>query len=187
MPSRSRPLPGARALAAPITILALWLAGCATPLAIQPGTPEAEVRARLGAPTAVYPLDGQGAGTRLEYAKGHYGQRTFMVDLDEHGLARHAWQALTDAHFAQIRPGVDTAASIRRDFGTPARIVTYRLSGLTAWEYPYRQAESWDAVMSVYFDAAGVVQRMESGPDPDREPRDGGRHGGHDHGGHDRR
>jgi len=160
-----------------LPLLPVLLCGCATPLAIVPGATEPEIRARFGAPTAVYDLDGGAARERLEYATGPYAQKTYMVDLDADGRALRAWQALTETRFAGIRIGEDTQQSIRREFGTPHMLRRYALSGLTAWEYPYKEASVWNSVMSVYFDAAGIVRRTESGPDPRFDLREGHGHG----------
>ena len=106
---------------APIAML--WLAACTTPLSVAPGTPEAQVVARFGPPSAEYRTPGGAEGVRLEYDTGPIGRRTYMVDFGPDGRALQARQVLTTNHFAQIRVDVDTADSIRREFGRPDRIV----------------------------------------------------------------
>lgn len=84
--------------------LALALAGCTTPLMAppaQPGQSEAEVVARLGAPTGRYTLPE--GGTRLEYATGPYGRQTWMVDLDRGGRVVVAQQVLTAENLAAFQ------------------------------------------------------------------------------------
>jgi hypothetical protein len=76
--------------------------------------------------------------------------------------------------FRQVTPGVTTKQEILAMFGAPADISRYALSGLTALQYPYRESGVWDSAMSIYFDDKGVVQRMESGPDPWRYQGSGG-------------
>ncbi len=50
---------------APISML--WLAACATPLSVAPGTLEAQVVARFGPPSAEYRTPVGPEGVRLEY------------------------------------------------------------------------------------------------------------------------
>jgi hypothetical protein len=45
-----------------------------------------------------------------------------------------------------------------------------RLSDLEVWSYPYKEAGVWDSIMSVHFDRNGILQRMQNGPDPRRDP-----------------
>jgi hypothetical protein len=151
---------------------AFALCACATVPVVAPGTPESDIRARYGEPTAVYTI-GDTGHRRLEYATGPYGQQTTMVDLDASGRALRAWPALTDAHFAAIRLGTDTQATIRAEYGTPFHLVKFHLTGLTPWDYPYRDATGRDAVLTVYFDANEVAVRVEAAPDPRRAPHDG--------------
>jgi len=146
--------------------LACAAAGCATPLAIQPGTPQAEVQARFGTPKAVYSLDEGSPGTRYEYDTGRWGQHTYMVDFGPDGRAEAVHQVLTDQHFATIKDGVDTTATIRREFGNPVHVVRYGLAGLTSWEYAYKQDQVWNSLLSIEFDDAGIVRKTVNGPDP---------------------
>lgn len=153
----------ARALA----LAALFaLTGCATPSALAPGTPEAEVIAEFGRPAEVYPLPSPPQARRLAYPIGRYNQQTWMVDIDANGRVLRVMEAISAAHFAQIRIGHDDTTTIRREFGPPWEIQTYTLSGLTAWMYPYLEDGFWNSMMSVYFDKTGIVRKVESGPDP---------------------
>jgi hypothetical protein len=133
-----------------------------------PGTPEAQVRARFGAPAAEYHLAGVPEGSRLEYDTGPTGQRTYMVDFGADGRAVKAWQPLTVDHFAKIRPGVDTTDSVQREFGKPKRIRTSLRFGQdhAVWEYPYSEVEVWNSLMTITFDPTGKVQYVENGQDP---------------------
>ncbi len=151
---------------APISML--LLAACTTPLCVAPGTPEAQVRARFGAPVAEYRLTGPQAGSRYEYDTGPTGQRTYLVDFGPDGRAVRAWQPLTREHFAQIRAGIDTADSVRREFGNPRQIrPSFRFGhGYTVWEYPYLEVEVWNSLMTITFDPKGLVRSVENGQDP---------------------
>ena len=144
-------------------LLALALAGCASPQRLTVGTPEAEVRATLGRPQAVHALaDGQ----RLEYTLGPLQQTTYMVDLDRRGAVRSVRQVRTLDNFFRLKPGFDGTDSVRREFGAPWRVEHYPPSGLTAWLYPHLEAGSFNSVIAVHFDAKGVVHSVQNGPDP---------------------
>lgn len=151
------------ALLAPPIALAL-LAGCAFPTALAPGTPEAEVVSRYGRPAEVYPLPAD--ARRLAYPIGALNQQTWLIDVDAQGRVTRVDQVLTAAHFGRIKVGADDTSLVRREFGPPREIQTYAASGLTAWLYPYKESGVWNSEMAVYFDKAGIVRKVESGPDP---------------------
>ena len=153
------------ASAAAMAILAA-LAGCASPSALQPGTPEADVINRFGQPAEVYPLSNPPLARRLAYPLGLHYQQTWMVDIDAQGRVLRVEEVISGAHFAQVRIGQDDTTVVRREFGPPRLIVTFRLQGLTAWMYPYKEDQAWDSEMAIYFDKAGIVRKLESGPDP---------------------
>jgi hypothetical protein len=143
---------------------ALWLAACASPLALTPGTPEPTVVSTLGRPHDVHALaDG---GRRLEYRIGALEQTKYMVDMDRDGRVAAVAQVHDFDRFMRLRAGVDAQADVRREFGQPRLVQRYSMSGLTAWLYPYREASAFNSEMAVYFDAQGKVVRVESGPDP---------------------
>jgi hypothetical protein len=146
----------------------LLLTACTTPLSVAPGTPAAQVRARFGRPDGEYRLTGQVEGSRFEYDTGPAGQRTYMVDFGPDGRAVRAWQPLTRDHFAQIRPGIDTIDSVRREFGNPRQIrPSFRFGdGYIVWEYPYLEVEVWNSLMTLTFTPKGIVQSVENGQDP---------------------
>lgn len=156
--------PGAiRSGAAWLLALAL-LAGCATPASVRPGMLATEVISQFGAPAARHRLpDG---AERLEYPQGGLQQQTWMVDIDAGGRVTAVRQVMTLEAFGQLRVGVDREEDVLRAFGRPWRIEHYRASGLTAWLYPYREAETWNSMMAVHFDAAGRIERVQNGPDP---------------------
>jgi hypothetical protein len=95
------------------------------------GQTEAEVIARMGAPTGRYSLPA--GAQRLEYATGPYGRHTWMVDLDGTGKVTGSFQALTEANFATITDGQPREAVLRL-IGRP---------GEKAGEYMNRQTWSW--------------------------------------------
>lgn len=145
-------------------LIAALIAGCATPDRVLPGETEAQLVARYGRPDAVHPLPG--GGRRLEYTLGPYQQTTWMIDLGADGHALGSRQVRTLENFMKLRNGVDTAADVRREFGTPWRVETYRMSGLTALLYPHLEAGYFGSMAAVHVDRDGIVQFVQNGPDP---------------------
>lgn len=151
------------------------MAGCASPESIKSGAAESDVIGRLGRPDSVFALpDG---AKRLEYNRGEFMQRSWMVDLDRDGRVVRVDQVRDEAHFARLQPGNDDQASVRRALGTPWKVEYYPPSKLTAWLYPYRESGVFNSVMAVMFDPSGVFRRAENGPDP-RFLGDDGNQGG---------
>jgi hypothetical protein len=144
--------------------LALLLSACASPLALQPGTPIDQARSTLGRPTAEVKLpDG---GTRLQFSGQPNNQSVVNADFDAQGRLRVVEEMMTDASFARVRSGKDTQADVLRDFGRPAETFHYRLSNETAFMYRYYTHGGFKAAMFIYFDPASVVKRTETGLDP---------------------
>ena len=164
-----------RYLAIAVLSASAQLAGCATPLAIAPGTAERAVLEQFGRAHDTHALaDG---GRRLEYRQGGLQQTKYMVDVDRDGRVAAVAQVHDFARFMKLRTGVDTIADVKREFGEPRLIQHYGGQKLTAWLYPYIESGTWNHEMAVYFDAEGRVRRVESGPDPRFL---GGRNGKHD-------
>jgi hypothetical protein len=148
----------------------LVLAACGTPAQIAPGASEADVIARAGRPDAVHPLPG--SARRYEYVIGRWQQQKYMVDLDASNRVSAVAQVLTWDNFMRLRAGIDTTETVLREFGVPYYKRHFALTNTTVWHYPYRESGAFDSEIGVYFDAKGVVRKVESGPDP-RSLRDG--------------
>lgn len=157
-----------------VTLLSLSAAACSVfaPVNLPAGATEAEVVARLGKPTHVYP-DGQ--GKVLEYMLGPAGQGTRMAHFDASGKLVSFGEALTMQNFGTLKPMVSNREDILRTVGAPSEIVGYGFSDLKGWNYPYRESGIWDSQMTLYVDQAGIMHKMENGPDPRRMPRDNAR------------
>lgn len=140
------------------------MAACATPQSLKPGTTVDEARSALGRPTGTYPLPS--GGTRLQYSNQPFDQSVWNADFDAQGRLIRTEQAMTDAAFAQVRPGKDTREDVLRGFGVPAQTFDYRLVNESAWMYRYYTYGNFQAAMFVYFDPKGTVLRTESGLDP---------------------
>lgn len=153
--------------------LALILSSCASWTAppVTPGQTENEVLARLGRPSHVYQ---DGNSRLLEYMHGPMGQTTDMARIGPDGRLQSFEQVLTLQKFALIKPDQTRQDEVLRLIGAPSETVYYRGVDLTAWNYPYKENNTWDSMMSVYLDRQGMVRRLENGPDPRRMPSDRG-------------
>ena len=141
--------------------------------ALAPGASEAEVVARLGRPTHVYP---EGDSRIFEYMHGPMGQTTNMARFGPDGRLQSFEQVLTMEKFARIVPDQTRQEQVLRTVGAPSEVRFYRNVGMNGWNYPYKESNTWDSMMTIYVDDTGLVRRMENGPDPRRMPSDSGRH-----------
>lgn len=157
-----------RSLLAPV-VLAIAVAGCATPAQLPAGTDQAAVLSKVGAPAERHPLP---AGERWVYPSGGLNQETWMVDLDGAGRVAQVRQVLAMDSFMKVRTGLDTAADVRRALGPPRMVQEFARVKLTAWLYAYKEDGIWNSEMAIYFDPQGIVRKLENGPDP-RFLRDG--------------
>lgn len=138
----------ARRVGAPLAAWAvvLLLAGCSWlgPAQVQPGTAAAEVRERLGAPTARYAANATD-GERWQYSYEPAGRRVYNVDFDADGRVVRVEQVMTEALFAaRIAPGAWTRSDVLREYGPPAWIMgTHNFDGdIWVWRYengPFRR------------------------------------------------
>jgi hypothetical protein len=165
--------PASFALVLSLSAFLCACAGWGTP-PVRTGQSESEVIARLGQPTHRY-QDGQ--QHLLEYMHGPMGQTTYMARIDADGKLVSYEQVLTAEKFNTIKPGQTRKEDVLRIIGAPSETAAFPFSQLEAWSYPYKEQGAWDSMMSVYFDTAGVVRKLENGPDPRRMPNGrGGRH-----------
>lgn len=131
------------------------------------GAPESAVIAQLGTPTARYQLD---SGHLLEYRRGPWGQQTYMARINaDHRLTSYE-QVLTNSKFASIKINSATKDDVLRTIGAPSETSYLSLIQREVWSYPYRESNVWNSLMHVYFDHAGIVRRLENGPDPKFDP-----------------
>ncbi len=148
-----------------IAILLTGLSACATwgSAPVHLGQTEAEVVARLGRPTHVYP---DGASHILEYMHGPMGQATEMARIGPDGRLAAYEQVLNMRTFATIKIGEADKNTVLRTVGAASETRYYPASGLEEWSYPFKEDGVWDSLMSVYFDRAGIVRELQNGPDP---------------------
>jgi hypothetical protein len=159
-----------------VTTLALILAlsACAPIVrrAPAPGTPLAEVTARLGQPNAVYP-DPDG-GQVLEYRGQPMGQFQHMARIDANGRLLSYEQVLTTENFAQVQIGYWNKDDILRHFGRPAEVSRERVNDDEVWSYRYKEKGVWDTLMNFTFTKRGVVRDMANSADPVLDDRNKG-------------
>ena len=162
---RSSTLRAAAAVAALGALGALTaLGGCATlaPAALPPGTPIAQARQSLFAPTGEYALPG--GGTRLEFAQGSFGKQTYMLDFDPRGVLVASKQVLTESNLATIAPGM-SADDVRMRFGRPVWIYGVRHPRAHVWNYRFDGGDCVWYQVSIS-DAEQKVAEAGIGPDP---------------------
>lgn len=133
---------------------------------VQPSQSEPEVIARLGQPTHVYQ---DGSSRLLEYMHGRMGQTTDMARIGPDGKLVSFEQVLTLEMFGAIKVGEANKEKVLRMIGAPSETRYYPASRLETWSYPFKESGVWDSFMAVYFDKAGIVRKLENGPDPMRD------------------
>lgn len=147
-------LRGGRVLA--LVALVFQLAGCALPAREKPGALRAEVLARLGPPSAVFPLT---SGERLLYSELPAGFEAHALDFDASGRLVHNEQVLTQTRFERIPQGVWTVADVQRNFGAPLRVERVARFDGDIWTYRFRQNSDL-RLAHVHLDRQGVVQQV---------------------------
>jgi hypothetical protein len=138
-------------------------AGCAAPAwqSVAPGTSEAELQARLGAPHEVYPLpDGS---RRWMYPEP--GETRWAADIGADGRVVSVRQMLSAEEFGQARIGEWTTRDVLTRFGKPAEISRFPLMHREVWGYRFSQDGQEYATMNFYFDPAGVLRLTQVIPD----------------------
>eukprot|EP01034_Spumella_vulgaris_P044267 gene44267-55035_t len=100
------------------------------------GALRAEVVARLGPPTASFPLP---SGERLLYSELPAGFAAYNLDFDASGRLVRNEQVLTQARFENLPVGVWTTADVQRTFGAPLRVERVARFEGDIWTYRFRQ------------------------------------------------
>jgi hypothetical protein len=126
------------------------------------GQDRQQTLAKLGAPTAAYPLP---LGERLQYSRQPYGRQVYNLDLDTAGKLASARQMLTESEFAKVQVDQWLAADVERAFGKPAIVArVYSFDG-PVWSYRY-DYYGIPKQFHVFLDANGVVRRTERTEEP---------------------
>ena len=148
----------------PALALAALLAACSTFGAAPPapGDSMQTVQAKMGQPNAVHRL---ATGTQYEYS-GPFAQYAHMARFDAGGRLVSFEQVRTGERFATLRPGAATKADVLATVGQPSETSRVHMHNYEVWSYRYKESNVWNSMMHVHFDQNGVVQMMQSGPDP---------------------
>jgi outer membrane protein assembly factor BamE (lipoprotein component of BamABCDE complex) len=131
-----RPLRRVAAAAAVMAAAAL-AAGCAGPQTPQPGATQAEVEAQLGRPRATFPLPDGGRQVEFNYVRG---ATTYIVFFNGAGKVVEAVQALNEANFRQVRPGM-SQEQVLRLIGHPFRSSPGGRRAGQIWDYPFQNTQ----------------------------------------------
>ena len=154
-----------------IGLAACLLAACSThPDFLRTGMTRDELASRFGKPAAERH---EPTGDVLIYSSAPLGQRASAVHLDATGRVTSVEPLLNTEHISTIRVGEWNRQDVLTHFGRAAEFS--RVQGYDVWSYRYREAEAWDSLFHVMFDASGVVRQVQNGPDPMYEKRDNGR------------
>lgn len=124
---------------------------------------EADVRLAMGEPAMIWTEDN---GTRtLEYPKGPEGHRTFMINLDRHGIFQAYKQVLTQENFATIKAGM-SRDQVRRILGKPRTVVKFGLKNEEVWDWRYLEGPATERFFNVHFDVDSGTVTQTSVTDP---------------------
>lgn len=147
------------ALAAAVSVLA----GCVTfgPGGAAPGTSMADVVRSYGQPSARF--DSPNGWHRLVYPSGSYGKLTYMLDFDPQDKLVRNEQVLTEANFAEIKPGM-TTQDVQMRIGPPQEVMSIPRQGLVVWSYRFFRGDCvW---FQASIDKAGTVTEAGISSDP---------------------
>ena len=121
------------------------------------GVSPSTLQARLGQPSAIYPLPN--GGQRLQYSQMPAGSQVWNYDFDNAGRLLNQDQALRYANFNLIVLGQTRQEDIMRMFGRPMRIVRVARFDGPIWDYRFNDINN-PRIISIHIDPAGVVQRI---------------------------
>jgi len=121
-----------------LTVLSLslagFLAGCGSTGSLVPGqSSQADVRARLGAPTEV--RKDRNGDELWEYAGGAEGHETHLVRIGADGKVKEVTQILTQERLLGLVPGKSTKQEVRELLGRPAEERRTGVGETWSWRY----------------------------------------------------
>jgi hypothetical protein len=128
--------------------LSALLAGCAG-FPVSSGMPEQQVRARAGAPDAVWKnADGSEV---WEYPLGPLGTETYLVTLGPDRTVREVRQVLNEETISRLRAGM-SRDEVRRLIGRPRDVGFSGRNDEEIWSWRYREWNVRDMELYVQFD-----------------------------------
>ncbi len=127
---------------------------------------EADVRARFGAPEAVW--EGPGGARVFEYNRNPAGHQNYMITIGPDGRMSALRQVLNPTNFAKIRPGM-AMEEVRRTLGKPANQERYP-NGEASWAWRWMDPPNHSMLFIVWWDRDWRVARTGTQKDPEAEP-----------------
>jgi phosphoribosyl-AMP cyclohydrolase len=122
---------------------------------------EADIIQRLGQPRASYTI---GDIRLLEYGGGPFSQYSYMARFQNNQLTSYE-QTWTIERFNSIKINAFSKQDVLQLVGHPTEVTYYARSPYEVWNYGFKESGAWNSMMSIYFDDAGIVRKMENGPD----------------------
>ena len=166
------PAPHRRATLAALAaaLVAATLAGCdyvAQKKLVAGQHSEHDVRALMGVPTLVW--DRADGGKDWDYVRAPQGIETLRVTIGPDGRYRGMTNLLTEANFANAKPGM-TGEELTRLFSKPTQVERFPLKPEVVWSWRYQ-----DGVMRARFNAhfdpaTGRAVRFSKTDDPQEQP-----------------
>lgn len=150
----------------PLSTLGIFVLSACTSLSDMPtGTSLIDLEQKFGAPSISCPAENP---NRFVWSMQPMGQKAWGVDINAQQQLTEVAQVLTDQHFALLSKDTWDKNQVLCYFGPPAQKMTLPYYGVNkqVWAYRYKQYNSWDSMMYLYFNDAGVVEHYSSGPDP---------------------
>jgi hypothetical protein len=156
-----------------LAVFVALVAGCANFPGISPGTPAPEIRAKFGAPEAVW-KNPDGSET-WEYPLGPIGVQTYMITLGPQQTVREVRQVLTPEYLENVQPGM-SRDEVRRMIGKPAETVYFAARDEEVWTWRIQEFHFRHRRFNALFDRTTGILRStltldEDRPDGDRRGR----------------
>jgi hypothetical protein len=158
------------ATAAILGLAAAALAGCdkVAEHRLIPGQhSEHDVRQLMGVPTLVW--DRPDGSKEWDFVRAPQGIETLRVTIGPDGRYRGMTNLLTEANFANAKPGM-TGEELTRLFSRPTDVERYPLKPEVVWSWRYQDGVN-RARFNVHFDpATGRAARFSKTDDPQERP-----------------
>lgn len=139
------------------------LAGCAShPDRIRPGMARDEVLHVFGPPAGQRQVPG---GEVLVYSTAPMGFYAYAARIGADQRVQAVEQVLTFENFGRAKVDEWTMTMVQGEYGRPAEIRTLH-NGETWWSYRYKQNDMWHMMMTYFFDARGVLRKVQNTIDP---------------------
>lgn len=164
------PFPRRRLLAIAVGCAAL-VAGCdyIAQTRLIPGQhSEHDVRRLMGVPTLVW--DQPDGSREWDYVRAPQGIETLRVTIDRNGRYQGMVQLLTDANFANARPGM-SRDELTRLFSRPTEIERFPRQNEEVWSWRYQTGGGFKRRFNAHLDpATGRVRSFSRTDDPQEHP-----------------